>query len=82
MKILRSTTITAPWEPDQLTITVPAEHTPPQALHAVRAVLMELGFPQPQDAAVCWCGDRITFADLRVSAPSRTVMPEEATHGA
>lgn len=81
VNIRRSTmTWVAPWDHDRRSITIPAVLSPQRGLLAVRAVLMELGVQQPEEGAVCWCGDRIAAADLRVLA-IRTVT-EEATSGA
>lgn len=45
-----------PWDAVLGVITIPAGLSCDRQVIAVRAVLAELGIPQPQDEAVCWCG--------------------------
>lgn len=44
------------------TITVPAYVIPSQRATAVRAVLAQLAVVQPEDGAVCWCGEPVELA--------------------
>lgn len=52
----RSPTPVHPWNAQLRVITIPAGLSCASELIAVRAVLVELGIPQPDDEAVCWCG--------------------------
>jgi hypothetical protein len=52
-----------PWDPERQLITIPNELRDGFALRAVRAVLAELGVPQPEFGAVCWCGEPIPLPD-------------------
>lgn len=55
--VRRSARVTTPWDPASETINIPTQLTPENALTALRAVLAEMGIPQPDAGAVCWCGD-------------------------
>jgi hypothetical protein len=59
VRIHRATTLTAPWDADQLTITIPEWLDHDRALRAVRAILTELGALQPDLGAVCYCGEPV-----------------------
>ncbi|MFF2954293.1 hypothetical protein ACFVVU_23485 [Kitasatospora sp. NPDC057965] len=48
-----------PWDPANLTITIPAGLSADAAITAVRAVLTELAIPQPPGRAVCCCGQPV-----------------------
>lgn len=48
-----------PWDAVRQVITLPGELTHPFALRALRAVLLQLGVPQAESGARCWCGEPI-----------------------
>jgi hypothetical protein len=48
-----------PWDPQRQLITIPSELRDEYELRAVRVVLIEVGVPQPDFGAVCWCGEQI-----------------------
>lgn len=52
-----------PWDAARQIITIPDElsHTALYTLRAVRAVLHQLGIPQPAFGARCWCGEEISL---------------------
>ncbi|MDX3681413.1 hypothetical protein, partial [Streptomyces scabiei] len=53
------TMLTEPWDAGRNLITLPVELTEPFALRALRFLLDELGTPQPESGALCWCGEEI-----------------------
>ncbi|GAA2457285.1 hypothetical protein GCM10010405_46700 [Streptomyces macrosporus] len=68
VRVHYASVVMAPWDPQQETITIPAHLKPPHALRAVRRVLAELAVVQPEEGAVCWCGEPITLGLLAVPA--------------
>lgn len=48
-----------PWDAAHLIITLPKELHPLFAMHALRAVLTELGVEQPENGARCCCGEQL-----------------------
>lgn len=54
--VYRSPNPREPWNADLGVITIPAGLSVGRQVLAVRAVLLELGIPQPANEAVCWCG--------------------------
>lgn len=64
-----------PWDPHTLTITIPAGLSRRSSTTAVRAVLAELGIPQPADAAICFCGAPIELRPL----PKQRTSEQEAS---
>lgn len=58
-----------PWDHTHQAITIPTGLPPEAQAVALRAVLSELGIPQPAAGAVCWCGAPI---DLPRSTEQRS----------
>lgn len=58
-------TVTDPWNPDERVILLPATLPTAALPTALHAVLAELGIPQPDSGALCFCG-----APIRVPQPT------------
>lgn len=48
-----------PWDADRRLITLPNELREEYAVRALRVVLRQLGVPQAESGARCWCGEPI-----------------------
>lgn len=71
----------ASWNPKQETISIPAHLEPPYALRAVRAILAKLAVVQPEDGAVCWCGEPVRMCGV-TAIPSQRPPSEVMSRGA
>lgn len=75
VKIVRSPVrVTEPLdcEPEPEVITIPAILDAEHTARALRFILADLGTPQTQTGAVCWCGDRIDIDAVMRQAPALT----------
>jgi hypothetical protein len=59
VRIHRAAIVTNPWDADTVTITIPAHLDHAHALRAVRWLLAEMGTPQPNLGALCFCGEQV-----------------------
>ncbi|UJV43849.1 hypothetical protein [Streptomyces sp. AMCC400023] len=48
-----------PWDPERQLIAIYSELRDDFALRAVRVILIELGIPQNEFGALCWCGEEV-----------------------
>jgi hypothetical protein len=73
--IVRSSTrVTEPLdqEPEPEIITIPAILDVEYTARALRFILADLGTPQTQTGAVCWCGEPIDIDAVMQQAPALT----------
>lgn len=81
VRVHYAATVTAPWDPQRGTIIVPTHFDSAFTLRAVRAVLAGLAVPQPDDGAVCWCGEPIAIKPA-AAIPSQRPPSEVMRRGA
>lgn len=68
-----------PWDRSQNLVTLPETLHGDFALRALRFLLDELGTPQPESGALCWCGEPIR---LLPRVPQQRRSGQVMTHGA
>lgn len=74
--IRRSAGPATPWDAASLTVNVPEHLDDERALRHLRLILSELGVPQPELGAVCYCGAPVYVP----CAATARFLPGEVTH--